>query len=93
MAELTEVEITLDRVVEIWWAQAWRVWAVGILAVIALWIPADLYLPSVAPYLTIATYIFLFFWNIKAMGLALRKPYEGFRVALVSVPSPAGVLR
>lgn len=79
---MQELDISLDRVIKIWWLQAWRISAVGIVFMIVTLL-GELYVPDVAAYIKIFGLIFMLGWNLKVTKMALQKRYEDFRVALV----------
>jgi len=88
---MREVNLTLGRMLRIWWLYHWRIAAGGaVLAVLVLGAVGPGAPPP--PALAAAALAALLLWTYFAMRMALGKCYRGFRIALLRGPSevPAG---
>lgn len=83
---MEELEVTTDRVIKVWWLQAWRIAAVAS-AYHIITLLADNYSPFAAAYVKIFGLIFMIWWNLRVVKSALQKRYEDFRIALVPLHS------
>jgi hypothetical protein len=89
---MSELPITGNRLLSIWWALTWRMF-VGGLIYTALNILAAKYVPLIYPLAKLVFLILLIGWNFVALGIALRTKYKTFRVVLLPLEPPASVVR
>jgi hypothetical protein len=89
---MQELDVTWDRVIGVWWLLMWR-GTVGVVAIqliggiieyVAGFKPLDDHMSLIVFGLLAA----VISWPI-AIRMALRKKYQGFRIALISTAPPA----
>jgi hypothetical protein len=94
---MQEIELTWNQVARIWWAAFWRwlIWAnltvgaaVGLIG-IGLWAIGIHFVP-LSPWMTNCIILLSIPAGFMALRLALKAPYKGFRVAIIST-APAMV--
>ena len=88
---MQELEITWERIMRMWWLIAWRGLLGGwILAVVLAflvgeaggWLGVDF--PTTAAVATVLSWLAGLAWGFFVVKMALKKNYEGFRLALVA---------
>ena len=96
MVANSELEPTLQRTLSVWWLIAWRGTLcgaliggalgglIGIMWLALQWSPENMQIVAriVGGLVGLA-------WGFLVLRMALRKKYDGFRIALVPVASPA----
>lgn len=96
MVANSELEPNLKRTLSVWWLMAWRGTlcgalmggalgvVIGIVSLAMQWSPQSMQLMA-----TIAGSLVGLAWGVVVLRMALRKKYNGFRIALVPVAMPA----
>ena len=96
MIAYSELEPTLKRTLSVWWLIAWRGTLCGALmggllgAVIGMvWLALKLSPQNLQIVASSTGAVVGLAWGFIVLRMALRKRYNGFRIALVPVAAPA----